>query len=115
VIPNGLTPLTANVDSFISDEHTASSKNLSAGYIGRLKFLGRQVSNRNLYTPYKVTLITSKYEGEPMSALESLACGIPCVALPIPALRELFEQDASYFLAHDETPKALAVAVLNLV
>ena len=82
---------------------------------GRLKFLGRQVSNRSLYTPYQVTLLTSKYEGCPMTALESLACGVPCVALPIPALRELFAQEAPYLLAHDETPQALAIAVLNLM
>ena len=162
VIPNGLTPLTGNADSFVSDVHTAASTNLSIGYIGRLsqekrpqllletlralpddahlslvgdgvlrpeledagkdlmangrlKFLGRQVSNRNLYAPYQVTLLTSLYEGCPMTALESLACGVPCVALPIPAMRELFAQEAPYLLAHDETPQALAIAVLNLM
>ena len=162
VIPNALTPLTGNVDFFVSDVNTTSSTNLSIGYIGRLsqekrphllletlralpddahlsvvgdgvlrpeledsgkdlmangrlKFLGRQVSNRNLYTPYQVTLLTSLYEGCPMTALESLACGVPCVALPIPAMRELFAQAAPYLLAHDETPQALAIAVLNLM
>ena len=162
VIPNGLTPLTGNADSFVSDVHTAASTNLSIGYIGRLsqekrphllletlralpddahlsvvgdgvlrpelehagkdlmangrlKFLGHQASNRNLYTPYQVTLLTSLYEGCPMTALESLACGVPCVALPIPAMRELFAQEAPYLLAHDETPQALAIAVLNLM
>jgi glycosyltransferase involved in cell wall biosynthesis len=162
VIPNGLTPLTGNTESFDSDVNTPSSTNLSIGYIGRLsqekrphllletlralpddahlsvvgdgvlrpeledagkdlmangrlKFLGHQVSNRNLYTPYQVTLLTSLYEGCPMTALESLACGVPCVALPIPAMRELFEQDAPYLLAHEETPQALAIAVLNLM
>ena len=81
---------------------------------GRLRFLGRQASSRSLYTPYQITLLTSKFEGCPMTALESLSCGVPCVALPIPALRELFAQDAPYLLAHDETPQALALAVLNL-
>ena len=162
VIPNGLTPLTGNTDSFVFDVSTTSSTNLSIGYIGRLsqekrphllletlralpddahlsfvgdgvlrpeledagkdlmangrlKFLGRQVSSRSLYTPYQVTLLTSKYEGCPMTALESLACGVPCVALPIPAMRELFALDTPYLLAHDETPQALAIAVLNLM
>jgi glycosyltransferase involved in cell wall biosynthesis len=50
-----------------------------------------------------------------MTALESLACGVPCLALPIPAMRELFAEDAPYLLAHDETPQALAIAVLNLM
>jgi glycosyltransferase involved in cell wall biosynthesis len=162
VIPNGLTPLTRNTDSFVSDVKTPSSTNLSIGFIGRLsqekrphllletlralpadaqlsvvgdgvlrpeledagkdlmangrlKFLGHQISNRNLYTPYQVTLLTSLYEGCPMTALESLACGVPCVALPIPAMRELFAPDAPYLLAHDETPQALAIAVLKLM
>jgi len=81
---------------------------------GRLKFLARQVSSRGLYEPFQVTMLTSQYEGCPMTALESLACGVPCVAVPIPAMRELFAQDAPYLLAHDETPQALAIAVLNL-
>jgi len=162
VIPNGLTPLTGNAESFFSNGNTPSSTNLSIGYVGRLseekrphllletlralpddvhlcivgdgvlrpeledtgrdliadgrlKFLGHLVSNRSLYTPYQVTLLTSKYEGCPMTALESLACGVPCVGFPIPALRELFAQETPYLLAHDETPQALAIAVLNLV
>ena len=49
-----------------------------------------------------------------MKALESLACGVPCVGLPIPAMLELFGVDAPYLLAHDETPQALATAILNL-
>lgn len=82
---------------------------------GRLRFLGHQVSSRSLYTPYQVTLLTSKFEGCPMTALESLSCGVPCVGLPIPALRELFAQHAPYLLAQDETPQALAIAILNLL
>ena len=89
-----------------------SSKDLMAN--GRLKFLGHQASSRDLYTPYQVTLLTSQYEGCPMTALESLACGVPCVGFPIPAMRELFGVDAPYLLAHDETPQALATAILNL-
>ena len=90
-----------------------AGKDLKAN--GRLKFLGHQISSRNLYTPYQFTLLTSKFEGCPMTALEALSCSVPCVALPIPAMRELFGQDAPYLLAHDETPQALALAVLNLI
>jgi glycosyltransferase involved in cell wall biosynthesis len=100
-------------DGVLRHELENAGKDLMAD--GRLKFLGRQISNRSLYTPYQVTLLTSKYEGCPMTALESLACGVPCVGFPIPALRELFAQEAPYLLAHDETPQALAIAVLNLM
>jgi len=100
-------------DGVLRHELENAGKDLMAD--GRLKFLGHQVSNRSLYTPYQVTLLTSKYEGCPMTALESLACGVPCVGFPIPALRELFAHDAPYLLAHNETPQALVIAVLNLV
>ena len=100
-------------DGVLRPELEDAGKDLIAN--SRLKFLGRQVSGRGLYTPYEVTLLTSKFEGCPMTALESLSCGVPCVALPIPAMRELFAQDGPYLLAHDETPQALAVAVLNLL
>jgi glycosyltransferase involved in cell wall biosynthesis len=100
-------------DGVLRPELEDAGKDLMAN--GRLQFVGRQVSSQNLYTPYQVTLLTSKYEGCPMTALESLACGVPCLALPIPALQELFEQDAPYLLAHEETPQALAIAVLNLM
>jgi glycosyltransferase involved in cell wall biosynthesis len=99
-------------DGILLQALEAAGKDLIAS--GRLKFLGRQASSCGLYTPYQVTLLTSQYEGCPMTALESLACGVPCVALPIPAMRELFGDDAPYLLAHDETPQALATAILNL-
>lgn len=50
-----------------------------------------------------------------MTALESLACGVPCVALPIPAMRELFDRDAPYLLARGDTPVALAEAVMTVL
>jgi glycosyltransferase involved in cell wall biosynthesis len=63
-------------------------------YQGRLHFLGKHPSGESLYKPWQMTLLTSRYEGCPMTALESLACGVPCVALPIPAMRELYDRDA---------------------
>ena len=50
-----------------------------------------------------------------MTALESLACGVPCVALPIPAMRELYDRDAPYLLARGDAPVALAEAVMTVL
>jgi glycosyltransferase involved in cell wall biosynthesis len=79
---------------------------------GRVHFLGKHPSGASLYQPWQMTLLASRYEGCPMTALESLACGVPCVALPIPALRVLFDRDAPYLLARGDTPLALAEAVM---
>jgi glycosyltransferase involved in cell wall biosynthesis len=83
-------------------------------YQGRLHFLGKHTSGESLYKPWQMTLLTSRYEGCPMTALESLACGVPCVALPVPALRELYDRDAPYLLARGDAPVALAEAVMTV-
>ena len=82
---------------------------------GRLHFLGKHPSGESLYKPWQMTLLTSRYEGCPMTALESLACGVPCVALPIPAMRELYDRDAPYLLARGDAPVALAEAVMTVL
>jgi len=82
-------------------------------YQGRVHFLGKHPSGASLYQPWQMTLMTSRYEGCPMTALESLSCGVPCVALPVPAMRELFDRDAPYLLARGDAPVALAEAVMT--
>jgi glycosyltransferase involved in cell wall biosynthesis len=83
-------------------------------YQGRLHFLGKHPSGESLYKPWQMTLLTSRYEGCPMTALESLACGVPCVALPVPAIRELYDRDAPYLRARGDAPVALAEAVMTV-
>jgi glycosyltransferase involved in cell wall biosynthesis len=82
---------------------------------GRVHFLGKHPSGKSLYIPWQVTLMASRYEGCPMTALESLACGVPCVAMPIPAMRELYDLDAPYLLARGDAPVALAEAVMTVL
>ncbi len=82
-------------------------------YQGRVHSLGKHPSGASLYTPWQMTLLTSRYEGCPMTALESLACGVPCVSLPIPAMRELYDLDAPYLLARGDAPVSLAETVMT--
>ncbi len=84
-------------------------------YQGRVHFLGKHPSGASLYKPWQMTLLTSRYEGCPMTALESLACGVPCVSLPIPAMRELYDLDAPYLLARGDAPVSLAEAVMTVL
>jgi glycosyltransferase involved in cell wall biosynthesis len=82
---------------------------------GRLHFLGRHPVSQSLYQAWDFTLLASRYEGFGMSALESLSLNVPCIALPIPAMRELYDLDAPYLLARGDTPIALAEAILSAV
>lgn len=60
----------------------------------------------NLINPYKILLnskilvITSRYEGTPMNALESIACGIPIISTPVDGLLEII--DKKYLCSTDK-------------
>jgi len=95
--------------------HTLVHQGMDLLQQGRLHFLGKHPSGASLYKPWQMTLLASRYEGFGMAALESLACGVPCVALPIPAMRELYALDAPYLLARGDTPIALAEAVMAVL
>jgi glycosyltransferase involved in cell wall biosynthesis len=78
---------------------------------GRLTLSGPQSHGSALYSPWHLTVLASRYEGCPMTLLESFAIGVPCVALPAPALRELLGEDAPHLLARDCSAQALADTV----
>ncbi len=78
---------------------------------GRLHLHGQQTVSAQTYRAWQATVLCSRYEGYPMTALESLACGVPCVSTPIPAMQEMLGTQAPLWLAHDESPAALAQAV----
>ena len=82
---------------------------------GRLHLHGAQAVTASTYMAWQATVLCSAYEGYPMTALESLACGVPCVSLPIPAMRELYDLDAPYLLARGDAPVSLAEAVMTVL
>jgi glycosyltransferase involved in cell wall biosynthesis len=78
---------------------------------GRLHLHGQQAVSAQTYRAWRATVLCSRYEGYPMTALESLACGVPCVSTPIPAMQEMLGMQAPLWLALDDSPAALAEAV----
>ena len=80
---------------------------------GRLHLHGAQAVTASTYMAWQATVLCSAYEGYPMTALESLACGVPCVSTPIPAMQEMLHAQAPYMLAARDTPDALAQALLD--
>ena len=78
---------------------------------GRLHLHGQHTVRAQTYRAWRATVLCSLYEGYPMTALESLACGVPCVSTPIPAMQEMLGPHAPLWLAHDHSALALADAV----
>mgnify|MGYP003828382405 CR=1 FL=1 len=82
---------------------------------GRLTLAGAQPHGTFSYASWDLTLLASRYEGSPMTLLESFASGVPCVGVPIPALQEMLEADAPYLLARAQSPQAIAEAVQSVL
>ncbi len=98
----GAGPLEQNI-------RTAASDLLASG---RLRMVGQQPWTSTMYREFDLTVLSSCYEGCPMVTLESLSVGVPCVGVPIPALRELLGENAPYLLAADHSAQALAQTLL---
>lgn len=80
----------------------------------RLSLAGARAHDGTLYRPWQVTLLASRYEGCPLAVLESFASGVPCVATPTAAAREMMGTQAAFMLAQDSSARALADAVLEV-
>ena len=71
----------------------------------------------NLINPYKILLsskilvIASRYEGTPMNALESIACGIPIVSTPVDGLLEIINK--KYLCSTDKDFIKIITMLLN--
>ena len=109
LLPSHFT-LTLVGDGLLRDELRHVGADLLAN--GRLTLAGQHAHGPALYTPWRLTLLASCYEGCPMMLLESFTMGVPCVGVPIAALREVVGVDAPYLLAQDATAQALADTVL---
>lgn len=81
----------------------------------RVRFLGEMAVTPAVYRTWNATVICSAYEGYPMMALESLAAGVPCIGVPIPALREMLSGPTSSWLAEDDQPQSLAHTAVKVL
>lgn len=64
-------------------------------------FLGFQSNPIKMVHDSKVMILTSRWEGTPMCALEAMALGVPVVSTPSDGMRDLIEDGVNGYL-HDE-------------
>jgi glycosyltransferase involved in cell wall biosynthesis len=82
----------------------------------RVRLLGPvpHASLAQLYGAADISVLSSAREGWANVLLESMACGTPAVASPIPGNDEVVQGGASGVIAAARTPEAIAEAVLAL-
>ena len=84
------------------------------GVDGRVRFLGVRPDARALMGAADAIVLSSHWEGLPLSALEALASGTPLVATDVRGLRELVVDDQDALLVPEE-PEALAAALRRVL
>jgi glycosyltransferase involved in cell wall biosynthesis len=60
----------------------------------------------------KVMIMTSRYEGTPMCALEAIACGLPIVSTSTDGLREIVKNNITGFLSNNDNELVDAIVSL---
>lgn len=63
-----------------------------------ITFFGFQENPYKILVSSKVMLMTSRYEGTPMCALEALACGVPIISTPTDGLLELIQNGENGYI-----------------
>ena len=67
-----------------------------------IDFLGFQSNPLKILHSAKVMVMTSRWEGTPMCALESLALGVPIVSTPVDGLKDLVVDDINGYISDDD-------------
>lgn len=65
-------------------------------------FTGFMNNPLKLLADSKVMIMTSKYEGLPMTVLEAMALGVPLVSTPVDGLKDIIEQGVNGYLENDD-------------
>lgn len=76
-------------------------------------FLGFRKNPLKIMHDAKVMLMTSRWEGTPMCALEALALGLPIVSTPTDGLADLIEDGKNGFISEDDA--VLVQRILEIV
>ena len=85
------------------------------GLQGRVIFLGRRANIAELLPLFDVFALTSTSEGLPLTVLEAMAAGLPCVATSVGAIPEAVIEGQTGLLVAPGDSDALTVALSKLL
>jgi glycosyltransferase involved in cell wall biosynthesis len=85
------------------------------GLQGRVRFLGIRADVADILRASDVFVLSSRWEGNPMSVMEAMAAGLPVVSTAVGGVPELVREGETGLLVPSEDAGALAQALQALV
>ena len=81
----------------------------------QVDFLGICPTVPELYMSQKICVLSTHYEGMPLSLIEGMAAGCVAIASDVVGVKELIEQNVNGVLFQEGNPQALADAIENIL
>jgi L-malate glycosyltransferase len=97
------------------DDEALRAQAARLGIAGRVKFLGFIGDMPALWPALDCLLLTSRYEGLPITILEAMACGVPIVASNLDGMREILRDGENAALVPPGEPAPYVAAVRALL
>lgn len=85
------------------------------GLESTIEFLGLRTDIPDLLASFDVAVLSSDYEGSPLSVLEYMEAGKPVVATRVGGVPDLVEDRVTGLLVEPQDPEAFAAAVIELL
>lgn len=85
------------------------------GLIDRVRFMGVRADIPQILNASDIFVLSSRYEGNPMSVMEAMAAGLPVISTAVGGVPELVEDGISGILVPPEDPTALKQAIQKLI
>ena len=79
-----------------------SKKIEELGLTNNIKMYGFVSNPYKILKSSKIMIMTSRYEGTPMCALEAIACGVPVIATATDGLKEIVKNNKTGYLSNDD-------------
>ena len=91
------------------------TKTLASEYnlLENVRFFGFMQNPLKILKESKVMIMTSRWEGTPMCALEAMALGVPIVSTPVDGLKDLIANEENGYLC--ESNEALAGSIIKII
>jgi glycosyltransferase involved in cell wall biosynthesis len=96
-------------------ENTVREQVAGLGLQGRVRFLGVRADVADILRASDVFVLSSRWEGNPLSVMEAMAAGLPVVSTAVGGVPELVREGETGLLVPSEDAAALAQAMQALV